>query len=40
LPVERQKFEDVLLIHRVPADWMQLYLERQYSLVDPSLRHC
>jgi LuxR family quorum sensing-dependent transcriptional regulator len=40
LPVAPQKFEDVLLVHRVPVDWMQLYLERQYSLVDPSLRHC
>jgi LuxR family transcriptional regulator, quorum-sensing system regulator BjaR1 len=40
LPVALQKFEDVLLIHNVPAEWMQLYVERQYSLVDPSLRHC
>ena len=40
LPVGRQKFEDVLLIHRVPDDWMRLYLEKQYCLVDPSLRHC
>ncbi len=40
LPVAGQKFEDVLLVQRVPVDWMQLYLERQYSRFDPSLRHC
>jgi LuxR family quorum sensing-dependent transcriptional regulator len=40
LPVKGQKFEEVLLVHQVPTAWMQLYLERQYSLVDPSLRHC
>lgn len=40
LPVALQKFEDVVLLHQVPADWMQLYLERQYCLVDPSIRHC
>ena len=40
LPVARRKFEDVLLVHSVPADWMQLYLEREYWRVDPSLRHC
>ena len=40
LPVEPQKFEEVILVHRVPDEWMRLYLEQQYCLVDPSLRHC
>jgi LuxR family transcriptional regulator, quorum-sensing system regulator BjaR1 len=40
LPVGHQNFEDVLLIHWVPSDWMQLYLEEKYCSVDPSLRHC
>jgi LuxR family quorum sensing-dependent transcriptional regulator len=40
LPVAPEKFEDVLLFHRVPADRMRLYLKKQYYRVDPSLRHC
>ena len=40
LPTARQKFEDMILVHRVPADWMQLYLEKEYAQFDPSLRHC
>jgi LuxR family transcriptional regulator, quorum-sensing system regulator BjaR1 len=39
-PDPSQKFEDVLLAHRLPADWLQLYLEKKFSSVDPSLRHC
>ena len=40
LPAPHQQFSDVLLAHRVPADWLQLYLDKQFCSVDPSLRHC
>ena len=40
LPAHGQKFEDVLLTQRVPAGWLQLYLENGFCSADPSLRHC
>ena len=40
LPAPHQQFSDVLLAHRVPGDWLQLYLDKQFCSVDPSLRHC
>lgn len=40
LPDPGQTFQDVLLANLLPAGWLELYLERQFAHVDPSLRHC
>lgn len=40
LPQQHQKFEDVMLTHRIPAEWLQLYLTRNFAAIDPALRHC
>jgi LuxR family quorum sensing-dependent transcriptional regulator len=34
-----QKFDDVLLASRVPAEWMDLYVRENYVWHDPSQRH-
>jgi LuxR family quorum sensing-dependent transcriptional regulator len=39
-PAPRQRFEDVSLVNRVPAEWLKIYLERQYVHVDHALRFC
>jgi LuxR family quorum sensing-dependent transcriptional regulator len=40
LPAPLQKFEEVVLAHRVPPDWLKLYVDNEFCNVDPSLRHC
>lgn len=39
-PQPHEKFDDVLVASRVPAEWFELYLKEQYVHVDPSIRHC
>jgi LuxR family quorum sensing-dependent transcriptional regulator len=39
-PGPTQAFQEVILASRLPAGWLQLYLEQQYARVDPALRHC
>jgi LuxR family quorum sensing-dependent transcriptional regulator len=40
LPRRHQQFEDVILTHRIPKEWLRLYLEKNFAAVDPSIRHC
>ena len=40
LPNPTQTFEDVLLANRLPAGWLEIYIERQFVRTDPSIRHC
>jgi LuxR family quorum sensing-dependent transcriptional regulator len=35
-----QRFEEVLLASRLPQEWLQLYLDKQYAHADPSFRWC
>jgi LuxR family transcriptional regulator, quorum-sensing system regulator BjaR1 len=39
-PNPEQRFEEVMLVNRVPAEWLKIYLERQYAHVDHALRFC
>lgn len=39
-PNERQRFEDVTIAIRVPPEWLQIYYERDYVRIDPSIRYC
>lgn len=39
-PRPQQKFEQVTLAIRVPAEWLQLYHAENYAQVDPTMRHC
>jgi DNA-binding CsgD family transcriptional regulator len=40
IPQPNQKFEEVMLASRVPADWLELYLKEGYGHVDPAIRQC
>lgn len=40
LPTPTQNLEDILLANKLPAGWVDLYRERNFLHVDPSLRHC
>jgi LuxR family quorum sensing-dependent transcriptional regulator len=40
LPTPQQSFADVLLANRLPGGWLDLYVEKQFVHVDPSIRHC
>jgi DNA-binding CsgD family transcriptional regulator len=39
-PRPDQKFEEVMLASRVPAEWLALYLQEGYCHVDPAIRQC
>ena len=39
LPKAGQKYEEVMLAHRIPPEWLRLYLEKDFAAVDPSIRH-
>ena len=39
LPSPKQNFEDVLLADRLPAGWLELYVEKQFVHADPSVRY-
>jgi LuxR family quorum sensing-dependent transcriptional regulator len=39
LPQPGQKYEEVMLAHCVPTEWLRLYLERDFAASDPSIRH-
>ena len=38
-PNSRQRFDEVLLVSRVPAGWLELYIQENYVAHDPSQRH-
>jgi LuxR family quorum sensing-dependent transcriptional regulator len=40
LPQPDERFEDVLLASRLPAEWLRLYVTRNYVHDDPAIRHC
>ena len=40
LPTPAQNLDDILLAHELPEGWVDLYRERNYLRVDPSIRHC
>jgi LuxR family quorum sensing-dependent transcriptional regulator len=40
LPNPTQTFEDVLLANRLPAGWLEIYIEKEFVRADPSIRHC
>jgi LuxR family quorum sensing-dependent transcriptional regulator len=37
-PNPEQRFEEVMIVNRVPAEWLGIYLERQYVHVDHAVR--
>ena len=39
-PRPQQRFEEVMFAIRVPPAWIELYLDKQYAHVDPTMRHC
>lgn len=40
LPNPEQKFSQMVLAKRWPAEWFKLYTEHNFDRVDPVLRHC
>jgi LuxR family quorum sensing-dependent transcriptional regulator len=40
LPNPEQKFSQMVLAKRWPAEWFKLYTENNFDRVDPVLRHC
>ena len=40
LPHPTERFEDVVLATRLPADWLACYSARNYIQDDPAVRHC
>jgi LuxR family quorum sensing-dependent transcriptional regulator len=39
-PNPEQRFEEVMLVNRVPSEWLEIYLEKQYVHVDHAIRFC
>jgi LuxR family quorum sensing-dependent transcriptional regulator len=39
-PRPQQRFEEVILASRLPAEWIKIYLEERYVHDDPTIRHC
>jgi LuxR family transcriptional regulator, quorum-sensing system regulator BjaR1 len=40
LPNPEQRFEQVVMAKRWPAEWFKIYTSKQYIQVDPVARHC
>jgi hypothetical protein len=39
-PNQSKRFKEVMLVNRVPAEWLKIYLEKQNVHVDHAIRFC